>query len=82
MRGPITIFDRLGYRIDSYGNGAAYTLTRLADNASVFFQYGDDASAFRSEFDAAGSCSDDVAVTDRAIRDCLSAYDDVMTVED
>ena len=73
--GPITISERHGYRLDSYGNGAAYTLTRLSDGASVFFQ-GDDADQFRADYRAADEC----AFTDRAERDLFQAYGDVMTL--
>jgi hypothetical protein len=51
--GPITIHHRDGWKLDSYGNGAAYTLTHeLPDGKteSCFFQ-GDDASTFRDDFE-------------------------------
>jgi hypothetical protein len=50
--GPICIFSRDGWTLDSWGNGAAYTL-RLVANAesrSCFFQ-GEDATDFREQFD-------------------------------
>lgn len=73
--GPITIFERLGYRLDSYGHGAAYTLTKLSDGRSCFFQ-GDDATTFREEFDMA-----DEVGTDRAFINTFDAYDEVMTFD-
>lgn len=47
--GPIQIFSRDGWTLESWGNGAAYTL-RLASR-SCFLQ-GDDATNFREQFDA------------------------------
>lgn len=55
--GPITIASGVTYQLDSYGNGAAYTLihkVRLGapeTYESVFFQ-GDDAATLRAELDA------------------------------
>ncbi len=47
---PITIFQHNGWKLDSYGNGAAYALS--VNDVSVFFQ-GEDAAEFRNRFDAA-----------------------------
>lgn len=46
--GPICIFSRDGWTLDSWGNGAAYTLRRGA--RSCFLQ-GDEATDFREQFD-------------------------------
>lgn len=48
--GPITISQGLRFRLDSYGNGAAYALYDLSAGASVWLE-GDDATAFRDELD-------------------------------
>ncbi len=40
------------FRLDSHGNGAAYTMTDKATGESKFVQYGDDAAIFRGEYDA------------------------------
>ena len=48
--GPITIGEGKLFRLDSYGNGAAYTLWDLTTGASVYLQ-GDDATTFRDELD-------------------------------
>lgn len=40
------------WQIESHDNGAAYTLYRKQDMAECFVQYGDDASAWREEYDA------------------------------
>lgn len=58
---PTPIFDYLGWRVESHSNGAAYTLT-APDGASVFIQYGDDAAAFRSDYDAADALSEGLSV--------------------
>lgn len=53
--GPVTIYHRSGWKLDSYGNGAAYTLSHelpAGKSESCFFQ-GDEAAAFREEFDLA-----------------------------
>lgn len=49
--GPITIMAGVEFRLDSYGNGAAYTLVNAAANRSTYVQ-GDDATQFRDELDA------------------------------
>ncbi|QPZ53305.1 hypothetical protein AchV4_0052 [Achromobacter phage vB_AchrS_AchV4] len=74
MRGPIPIFNHDGYRLESWGNGAAYTLTRESDNASALFQ-GDDATRFRADFDAA------FAIGREHVRRLFSDYDDIMRFE-
>lgn len=40
------------FRLDSHGNGAAYTMTDKQSGESKFAQYGDDSAAFRAEYDA------------------------------
>lgn len=45
-----------GYVVTSWGNGLAYTVT-APDGISVFFQ-GDDATAWRTEYDAADASPD------------------------
>jgi hypothetical protein len=67
------IFEAHGWRVTSYGNGAAYLLEDVALGKSVFIQYGDDASAFRAEFDAADRI--DVATVVRL----FCAYSEVMS---
>lgn len=47
--GPVTIDERAGFKLDSYGNGAAYAFAH--GRWSVFIQ-GDDALRFREELDA------------------------------
>ncbi|MNK99957.1 hypothetical protein D3C87_1203750 [compost metagenome] len=74
MRGPIVIYDHDGYRLESWGNGAAYTLTRESDNASALFQ-GDDASQFRADFDTA------FAYGRAHVRRLFSDYSEIMRVE-
>lgn len=52
-RGPVTIYNQHGWTLESYGNGAAYTLWHELPGGrreSCFFQ-GDDAATFRDEFD-------------------------------
>lgn len=57
------------YSIESKGNGAFVTVTRLRDGASVFFQ-GDDAVTFTAELDATHErWTDD---------DVCAEYDEVM----
>ncbi len=48
--GPITISQGGRYRLDSYGNGAAYAFWDQTTGRSVWLQ-GDDAEAFRAAFD-------------------------------
>lgn len=53
--GPITIYHSGGWKLDSYGSGATYTLSHelpFGRTESCFFQ-GDDAATFREELDAA-----------------------------
>lgn len=71
--GPIRVHTGPRYQVDSWGNGAAYALTRISDGASCFFQ-GDDANIFRAELDA----DVETAYLEGTL---LSAYDDIMTVE-
>ena len=47
------IHDHDGWRVTSYGNGAAYLLEDTQNNTSVFFQ-GDDALQFEGELDEIG----------------------------
>ena len=51
--GPITIYKACGWTLDSWGNGASYTLryTEGDKSRSCFFQ-GDDAETFRADFDS------------------------------
>ncbi len=41
-----------GYTVASVGGGAAYELARESDGATAFVQYGDEAAAWRAEYDA------------------------------
>lgn len=68
----VTIYTSKRYSVDSMGNGAFVTVTRLTDGASVFMQ-GDDAVTFREELDAAG----EIYTAD----DVCSEYDEVMTTD-
>ena len=63
-----TIYNRNGWELTSYGNGAAYLLRR--DNKSVFLQ-GDDAHLFR-----VAVMGDDGFMTDH----CEDAFDDYVPV--
>lgn len=45
--GPKCIMEGEAFALDSYGNGAAYTLRNLAGRSSVWLQ-GDDARDFRN----------------------------------
>lgn len=67
--GPVTIYQRDGWQLDSYGNGAAYALRDTESGMSLFVQ-GDDAATFRDEFDSAFD-------HDR-VADCFEQYRDVM----
>lgn len=49
--GPVTIAESHGYRLDSYGNGAAYALRNIATRHSVWVQ-GDDAIVLREALDS------------------------------
>ena len=40
------------WRIDSHGNGAAYTLLHVPSQQSGFVPYGDSASQWRADYDA------------------------------
>ncbi len=40
------------WRIDSHGNGAAYTFLHIPSQRSGFVQYGDDATRWREDYDA------------------------------
>jgi len=40
------------FRLDSRCNGAAYTMTNKRTGEERFAQFGDDAAAFRAEYDA------------------------------
>lgn len=48
--GPLRISEGARFALDSYGNGAAYTLRDKAAQTSVWLQ-GDDAGAFREIYD-------------------------------
>lgn len=45
------IAEREGFRVTSYGNGAAYLFENIEAKRDIFFQ-GDDATQFRDEWDA------------------------------
>ena len=47
-----------GFKVTSYGNGAAYEIENETSGASVFLQ-GDDASAWRAAYDAM-QCKPDI----------------------
>lgn len=49
--GPTRILEGERYALDSYGNGAGYTLRNKIAETSVWLQ-GDDAASFREELDA------------------------------
>lgn len=65
------------YKVETQGNGAFVTLTRKADNASVFIQ-GEDAAIFLDDID----CGPNVANFEDWLNWFLSQWDDVMTVDD
>lgn len=72
--GPITIYEHNGWKLDSYGNGAAYSLRRFrgADQKSISVSIaGDDASDFRNQFDCCGD--------DEMMEYLFSEYIGVMT---
>jgi hypothetical protein len=73
--GPITIHSADGWTLDSYGNGAAYTLSLVAngESRSCFFQ-GDDAATFRDEFEAA--CEHD------RVAEMFGDYTPIMTADE
>lgn len=62
------------FRLDSISNGAAYEMTDKQSGESKFAQYGDDATAFRSEYDAmaAAYSNPDSAWHRRTWNACLS----------
>lgn len=70
------IYERNGWRLTSYGNGAAYLLEDVAQHKSVFFQYGDDASTFRAEYIKAQGARRD---PERATLRLFSDYAEVMS---
>ena len=51
MTHGVTIASGDGWKLDSYGNGAAYVL-ESPEGEQCFFQYGDESAAFRDEWDA------------------------------
>lgn len=59
----VTIYQRCGWKLDSYGNGWGYTLTDLATQTSCWFQ-DEDAAEFRARFDASFELGDDCAMDD------------------
>lgn len=58
------------YKIDSTGNGATFTITRLADGKSVFLQ-GDDAKTF-------GDALIGTEIDGDSEAEVCAQYDDVM----
>lgn len=61
------------YKTESTGNGAFWTVTRLADGATLFLQ-GDEASAFALKIgNTHDACTDD---------DVCAEYDDVFVVKE
>lgn len=71
--GPITISEGLRYRLDSYGNGAAYSLQDIAGGVSVWLQ-GDDAATFRDLFDKIEETRPDY-VPDQILEHLWDAHD-------
>ncbi len=69
----IEIYSGPFYTINSEGNGARVTITRLADGASVFLQ-GDDAVSFIDAVEHAYDRDD----ADTPLHDLCATYDDVM----
>ena len=72
----IQIYNQRGWSVDSYGNGAAYTLRRTFDGESYscFFQ-GDDAAEFRQRFDSCDEAGID------AIAFCFVDYAPIMDLD-
>jgi len=58
MKQPVRIFSHGDCYVDSYYNGGAYEIG-IANVGSVFLQ-GDDASAWRAEFDSADAILDPI----------------------
>jgi hypothetical protein len=72
MSTQVVIYERNGWRLTSYGRGAAYLLEDTARSRSVFFQYGDDAGCFHdSIYGADGWLIDNV-------EDIFGCYTEVM----
>lgn len=70
-RSIVTVYEHNGWRLVSYGNGAAYTLHDDQHKRSVFFQ-GDDAEIFRSRImNEAGWLND-------YCEECFADYIDIM----
>ncbi len=47
---PVILENTNKYRLDSHGNGVAYTMTHKGTMEERYVQYGDDATTFRSEY--------------------------------
>lgn len=62
------IFHSGQYDLVSYGNGASYALHDNTNKQSLFIQYGDEATEFRSELDAWPGAYDDFCAEQFAIR--------------
>lgn len=65
------------YRVTSCGNGAAFRIERLADNASVHL-YGDDVLLFDAELDQADAAACDHADRDAKVNAICEEYEVVM----
>ena len=65
----VKIYENTQYKVESSHNGAFYTLIRLKDNKSCFFQ-GDSALIFEGEMIHAG--------TEEQFNNVFSQYDEVM----
>lgn len=68
------IYNRNGWRLVSFGNGAAYALHDDQDHKSVFFQ-GDDAECFR------GNCMDNEGWLIDNCEERFGDYSEVMSME-
>lgn len=70
----VTIDDgrRTRFTVESYGNGLAYEIRQLDGDKSVFLQ-GDDATAFREDYDTADNLAEETAAI-RAKAFACSAY--------
>ena len=58
MSNGVTIYDRNGFILTSYGNGWAYALKDNSSGRDAWFQ-DDDATEFRARFDAASELGDE-----------------------
>ena len=76
----LTRQETAAYRLESDRFGF-YTLTRLSDGASAFFQ-GDDADLWSRNMEAIERCLGDDEAKLASTFDCLcSGYDDILSVE-